>query len=171
MISYWVFPELIKQKKVKPSKIRIDYIVNRVCARMEVRQENITQKIRFERISYARHMICYFLYHYTSFCLMDVARIINRKDHQTIINSLEVCEKILDNDKGYKYYEELSDLLKELGNTPRIEKRWRNQKTKTNPQKASKKLSRHNAKKQRKQIQGRSSRLEIPASNPQHLNS
>ena len=158
-------------KKVKPTQIRIDYVINRVCQRMEVRPENIVKKIRFEKIAYARHMICYFLYHYTSMCLMDVARVIGRKDHQTIINSLEVCENILDNDKGFKYYAELFDLLQEIGSAPRIEKRWRNQKTKAKPKKSVKRPSRHNAKKKQKQIQWQSSRLLKPASIPQHLNS
>lgn len=153
MISYWIYPELIKQKKVKPTQLRIDYFINMVCVRMEVRPETITKRIRFQKIAFARHMICYFLYNYTSMCLMDVARAIGRKDHQTIINSLEVCENILDNDKGFKYYDELSDLLKEIGNTPRIEKRWRKQKTKANPQKSVKRPSLHNAKKKTKQNQ------------------
>jgi chromosomal replication initiation ATPase DnaA len=126
-INYWVYPDLMQQKKVKPTQTRINYVIKRVCARMGVRHENITKKIRFERIAYARHMICYFLYHYSTMCLMDVAHAINRKDHQTIINSLEVCENILDNDKGFKYYEEFADLLNELGTSPRISKRWRKQ--------------------------------------------
>jgi len=162
-ISYWVYPELMKQKKVKPTQTRINYVIDRVCARMGVRPDSVTKKIKFERIAYARHMTCYFLYHYSTMCLMDVAHAINRKDHQTIINSLEVCEKILDNDKGFKYYDELSALLKELGTTPRIAKRWRNQKTKDNPKKEeAMRISRHNAKKQRKQTQLASAHQPIP---------
>jgi chromosomal replication initiation ATPase DnaA len=153
MISYWVFPELMKQKKVKPSKVRIDYIINRVCFRMSVRPETITKKIRFGKICAARHMVVYFLYHYTIMSLMDVARSINRKDHATIINSLEVCENILDNDKGFKYYEELMDLLKEIGTTPRIEKRWRKQKPRVKNKKGVKSPNQHIVKKQLKQNQ------------------
>lgn len=136
-----------KNLKIKPNRMKINYFIRIVCDRMEVNSENIRKRIRTERIAYARHMIAYFLYNYTSFCLMEVAMELCRKDHQTIINSLEVCDKILDNDKGYKYNKELKDLIQQVGAMPRIPKRWK------------------------KQNQLVSCHPETPPSNPQHLNS
>lgn len=122
-ISYWVMPSLRKKHALKPTDPKINYYIDAVSRSMQVNPENVRKKTRMQRVAYARHMIAFFLYNFTTLSLEEVAFTLGRKDHQTILNSLEVCGKILENDKGYPYYEEFVGLIMELGTTPYIPKK------------------------------------------------
>lgn len=101
------------------------YFIDLVCGEMGIEPGMVTMRTREERVAYARHMIAYLLYNYTFLSLQDVAKLIGRKDHGTIRNSLRVCNKVLDNNKGYKYNAEFVRVLEQLQTMPDILKKQR----------------------------------------------
>lgn len=126
-ISYWVFPSLTK-RQYKANQETINFYVSKVCAKMGVNPQVVKNRVRTERMAFARHYIAYFLYNNTTLCLSEVADAIGRKDHTTIRNCLKVCNKVLDVRNGYKFRNEFIELIDELSSTaPRIPRRQRKQ--------------------------------------------
>jgi chromosomal replication initiation ATPase DnaA len=117
-ISYWVIPALSTRLK-KPTKKKIDFIIDLVCEKMCLHNRNlILNPNRTTRVAFSRHFVCYLLYYGTSMSLNEIANVLNKKDHSTIVNSLKVCKKVWDNDKGYPYYDEFRELLDLLSINP-----------------------------------------------------
>lgn len=107
-ISYWSYPSLPITDRPKYQIAK--HYIKCVCEKLDVDFRLITSKSRKKEIVYARHISAFFLYHLTSCSLKDVAFFLGKINHTTICNSLSICKKILDNDKGYPYYDEFVEL-------------------------------------------------------------
>ena len=80
--------------------------------------DKILGKRRDREIASARHLFCYLSRMHTNASLLAIGEFLGGRDHTTVINSIKVCNNMIDTD-----YEVFVDMLNETNN--HIVKNWK----------------------------------------------
>ena len=76
------------EENVSPNKI-----IDSVCGHFKIKKEEIKKQDRSKKIAYPRQVCMYLLRKYTDLNYIDIARLLNRKDHTTIMHGVEKIEE------------------------------------------------------------------------------
>lgn len=80
------------EENVSPNKI-----IDSVCSHFKIKKEEIKKQDRTKKIAYPRQICMYLLRKYTDLNYIDIARLLNRKDHTTIMHGVEKIEEEIQN--------------------------------------------------------------------------
>jgi chromosomal replication initiator protein len=72
-------------------------IIDAVCSHFKVKKEEIKKQDRSRKIAYPRQICMYLLRKHTDLNYIDIARLLNRKDHTTIMHGVEKIEQDIQN--------------------------------------------------------------------------
>ncbi len=98
--------------KAKSQESVIDRIFSYAEKRFGVPKSEITSAKRNAEIILARHCAIYLVRHTTNLSLKAIASQFNRKDHSTVMNSIDFIEKKMQNEPSFE--KELQSLISEL---------------------------------------------------------
>ena len=87
---------------IKNSDITIDMIIHSTASYFNVRDYDIRGKSRNKNITLARHISIYLASELTSYSLSEIGKMMNGKDHTTIMYSVEKIKSILDTDESVR---------------------------------------------------------------------
>jgi len=76
----------------KPKEITPSYILNEVCEEYDVLVEDVTSKKRNAELVEPRQIVMYLCRQLTDYSLTDIANIIGKKDHTTVIHGVKKIE-------------------------------------------------------------------------------
>lgn len=76
------------EESISPNKI-----IDTVCNHFKIKKEEIKKQDRSRKIAYPRQVCMYLLRKHTDLNFIDIARLLNRKDHTTIIHGVEKIEE------------------------------------------------------------------------------
>lgn len=96
-----------KREKIKPKQV-----IKIVAKEYQVTSKDILGKTRKADIAFARQVVMYFLRNDFGYKLEDIAKILNRKDHTTIIHGVDKIESKIELDKGFA--EQIEQIRKEF---------------------------------------------------------
>jgi len=88
--------EFVKiEESLSPNKI-----IDSVCQHFKIKKEEIKKQDRSRKIAYPRQVCMYLLRKHTDLNYVDIARLLNRKDHTTIIHGVEKIEEEIKSSNG-----------------------------------------------------------------------
>lgn len=104
-MTHYAIPGL-KDKRVKPNTEKLEFILNEVAKRVGVEVEDVLGFRRFRELPLARHIFCKLARLNTSATLFEIAQFLGKRDHTTIIYSVQTCNDLMFSDKSVKemYY-------------------------------------------------------------------
>lgn len=90
------------QSKKIINKITVGDVVKTVCSFYNIKQSQIKSSTRVEEISHARQLVMYFLRNELKIKLEEIAYILKRKDHTTIMHGVEKISRLTMKDPLFK---------------------------------------------------------------------
>ena len=96
----------------EPVSIKVDKVFTAVKRHYNVSREEILSENRKKEIANARHITVYLIRKMTDMSFPNMAKILNKKNHTTCINSYQLVEKRLESDLPFQT--EIGALLKEI---------------------------------------------------------
>ena len=87
---------------IRNSDISIDMIISSTAAYFNVKEYDIKGKSRNKNITLARHISVYLASELTSYSLSEIGKMMNGKDHTTIMYSVEKIKSILNTDDSVR---------------------------------------------------------------------
>ena len=78
------------EENLSPAKI-----MDLVCAHFKIKKEELKKQDRSKRVAYPRQVCMYLLREHTDLNFTDIAHLLGRKDHTTIIHGVEKIESDL----------------------------------------------------------------------------
>ena len=87
---------------IKNNDITIDMIIHSTAEYFNVKEYDIRGKSRNKNITLARHISIYLASLLTSYSLSEIGKMMNGKDHTTIMYSVEKIKSIIDTDESVK---------------------------------------------------------------------
>jgi chromosomal replication initiator protein len=85
------------QKKVSPTDV-----IKTVCTYYNIKQTHIKGPSRVENIALARQVCMYFLHRTLGIKLIEVAFLLHRRDHTTVIHGVDKIERLMMTDNNFK---------------------------------------------------------------------
>jgi chromosomal replication initiator protein len=98
--------------------VTLENVLESVVAVSGILPEQVCGKRRDREIAIARHMFCYLSRMHTNCSLLAIGGFLGGRDHTTVINSIKVCNDMIDTE-----YEVFVDMLNETNN--HIVKNWK----------------------------------------------
>ena len=96
----------------EPVKMKVDKVFTAIKRHYNVSREEILSENRKKEIASARHVTVYLIRKLTDMSFPNMAKILNKKNHTTCINSYQLIEKRLENDVPFQT--EINALIKEI---------------------------------------------------------
>ena len=97
---------------IKNTDITIDMIIHKTAAYFNVKDYDIRGKSRNKNIMLARHISIYLASELTSYSLSEIGKVMNGKDHTTIMYSVEKIKSIMETDESVR--QAVNDLKADL---------------------------------------------------------
>lgn len=107
VLGYFSDKTEVRIQKVEPSDI-----IKTVCSYYDIKQSRIKSPNRAESIAFPRQIVMYLLRKDLKLKLEEIAYILKKKDHTTIIHGVEKVEKLLLKDATFK--QEIDKILQSL---------------------------------------------------------
>ena len=92
--------------------MKVDKVFTAIKRHYNVSREEILSENRKKEIAAARHITVYLIRRLTEMSFPNMAKILNRKNHTTCINSYQLIENRLEHDIPFST--EISALIKEI---------------------------------------------------------
>ena len=102
----------IIEPAIKNTDITIDTIIHKTATYFNVKDYDIRGKSRNKNIMLARHISIYLASELTSYSLSEIGKVMNGKDHTTIMYSVEKIKSIMETDDSVK--QAINDLKKDI---------------------------------------------------------
>ena len=96
----------------EPVSMKVDKVFTAIKRHYNVTKEEILSENRKKEIAAARHITVYLIRKFTDMSFPNMAKILNKKNHTTCINSYQLMEKRLEHDIPFST--EISALIKEI---------------------------------------------------------
>lgn len=98
------FSENVLSDVINPTqkKITVDLIINTVAEHFSLKREDIISKKKNQEIAYPRHIIMYLSRQLTDETFSNIAKILNRKDHSTVMHGAEKIDAEIKNNPQTK---------------------------------------------------------------------
>ena len=87
---------------IRNTDITVDMIIHSTASYFNLKEYDIRGKSRNKNITLARHISIYLASELTSYSLSEIGKMMNGKDHTTIMYSVEKIKSILDTDESVK---------------------------------------------------------------------
>jgi chromosomal replication initiator protein len=98
--------------------VTLENVLESVVTISGITNGQVCGKRRDKEIALARHLFCYLARLHTNCSLLAIGEFLGGKDHTTVLNSVKVCNNMIDTD-----YEVFVDMLNETNN--HIVKNWK----------------------------------------------
>ena len=105
-----VLKQLIADTQLRP--VTIDLIIESVCDRYNVTQDDLLSKKRSKQIAYPRQIAMYITRELTDLSLPKIGDVFGGRDHSTVIHAYDKIREDLDDDPIFKI--EITNLIKEI---------------------------------------------------------
>ena len=92
----------IVEPAIKNNDISIDAIIRKTASYFNIKEYDIKGKSRNKNIILARHISIYLSSKLTSYSLSEIGKMMNGKDHTTIMHSVERIKSLLDTDESVR---------------------------------------------------------------------
>ncbi len=92
----------IVEPAIKNNDISIDSIIRKTASYFNIKEYDIKGKSRNKNIILARHISIYLSSKLTSYSLSEIGKMMNGKDHTTIMHSVERIKSLLDTDESVR---------------------------------------------------------------------
>lgn len=113
MITMTDAVDILGAKAIKKgTRILPSDIINAVCSTFNVLEKDLKGTTRTDEVAFSRQIAMYLLRKELSLPLHEVARILNRKDHSTVLHAIDKVELLRLHDDDLRY--EIDTLVKEL---------------------------------------------------------
>jgi len=98
--NYYVIPGIKPMyRNIKASVIETETIIKVVCEYFNITLEKLKKQNRYSDVVFARSMLIYFLFKYTTMSKSEIARMLN-KDHTSIIHNLRSFQDRIDTEEA-----------------------------------------------------------------------
>lgn len=95
---------------------RVDFIIDSVSQKMGVDKENLFSGSRRQDVLTARRMVAVLCREYTMATYKEISKLVGRRDHSTIINSVRVHDDLMHTDKRYvDLFNDIADAVRNSG--------------------------------------------------------
>ena len=100
------------QKETKASKVTPNEVIKAVCSRYNIKQSHLKGPVRTDRIALPRQIAMYILRHELGMKYDEVAYVLKRKDHTTVMHATNKISALLSTNPVFK--DEIDMIIKSL---------------------------------------------------------